>query len=159
MPITPTEVMLAQAQSQLARQEAKLTAFRSVAGTVIAARGVIAGLVAGRLVGPSISVAGVIFASLAAIAFLASTILAIQVLAPTDGYKFSENLDSYQAWLDAHGSEDGADVSFMLGLAKNLDADRKSNEVPLKSVANRLVYCCVSLGIQVAFWVIAALVA
>lgn len=154
---TPAELLLAQAQAQLTRQEAKLTAFRTTTGTVLGTGGIVAGLLATRL-NSSMSVAGYVFAALAVIAFLAGIGAAIRVLAPRDGYKFSEKLSSYQEWLDVHGAESGADAAFVLGLATSLDADRADNEPLLNGAANALYICCVLLGAQVALWVIAVLV-
>jgi hypothetical protein len=155
---TPAELLLAQAQTQLTRQEAKLTAFRTTAGTVIGTGGIVAGLVATRL-SSSISAAGLVFAALAAVAFFSGIAAAIKVLAPKGGYTFSENLASYTSWLDTHGASPGADTSFALGLATNLNKDRTRNEPLLNDAANALYLCCLLLGVQVAFWVIAVLVA
>jgi hypothetical protein len=155
---TPTELILAQAQTQLTRQEAKLTAFRATAGTVIGTGGIVAGLVATRL-SSSISVAGYVFAGLAAVAFLLGIGAAIKVLAPKGGYRFSENLASYAKWLDTYGGQPGADASFALGLATSLNQDRIGNETLLNDAANALYLCCILLGVQIALWVIAVLVA
>jgi hypothetical protein len=156
--ISPSEALLSQAQSQLARQEAKLNSFRTTAGTVLATGGVVAGLVATRLTS-RMSVWGYLFASVAVITFVGGVAASLMVLAPWKEYHFSEDLTSYQLWIEQEFENPNADVSFALGLAKNLNSNRASNEANLEEAANALAMSCILLAAQVASWVIAVLVA
>lgn len=155
--MTPIEILLTQARDQLAGQESSLNAFRSTAGTLIATGGLVAGLV-GTRISSRLSAAGLVFASLAVVAFLLGTVVALRVIAPVAGFRFGENLSSYREWLDEHGSENGADAAFALGLAASLDANRRDNKPRLETAATSLQVSAVLIGAEVACWAIAVLV-
>lgn len=155
--ISSAEVLLSQAQNQIARQEAKLNSFRTTAGTVLATGGVVAGLVATRL-SSKMSAWGYLFASIAAVAFVGGVVASLMVLAPWKEYHFSEDLTNYEGWIEKQFDVPDADVSFALGLARNLNSNRASNESNLEEAANALAMSCILLAAQVAAWVIAVLV-
>lgn len=150
----PFEVVLDQARAQLTRQEAKLDQLRTIAGTVLSVAGVIAGFVA-----PSVTTRHPWYAVPPIVSFAVCVTLGIFVLVPRRDLKFSENLESYTTWVDKYGEEPGSEVSFALGLAKNLERSRVDNAKIVEPLAKLLKWQILALGIEVVLWAAALAIA
>jgi hypothetical protein len=148
---SPEEVLLDEARRSLGRQENTLDVLRSRSVAVLATGGVVAGLAAPKVVGHS---ASAVPAYLALGAFVLGALVALYVLMPHD-FAFSENLTSYATWIGEHGDEQGADRSFALALAKNLEANRGDNRKTLGCLTRLFTWQCGLLAVQVVCWTIA----
>jgi hypothetical protein len=149
---TPAEVLLDQARVQLQRQEAKIDQLRTVAGVVLTGAGVIAGFVA-----PNLAAVQRAWSIAATGAFIACVLLGIVILAPRRDLLFSEGLDTYLSWIEAHGDQPGAAEVFALGLAANLEQSRMDNEQRIEQIPTWLQYQCGLFGAEVVLWAVAAL--
>lgn len=149
-----SELLLAQARSQLTRQEAAVDALRTRATAVFSASGVVAALFASHL----LSLANPSKWVYVAFATLFVEVLAtIYVLVPRH-MAFTEQLDDWWVWLDeAKGTADVDDAAAQ-GLAENLSTLWKLNQEPLCKIGRGFMILCIMFGLQVAAWVLAGIV-
>jgi hypothetical protein len=150
-----SEVLLAQARSQLARQEAAVDTLRTRATAVFSASGVVAALFASHLLSlanPSKWVY-VAFAML-----FVGVLVTIYVLVPRH-MVFTEQLDDWWPWLDAAKGANDVDDAAAQGLAENLSTLWKLNQDPLRKIGKGFMILCIVFGLQVAAWVLAGIVA
>lgn len=145
----PAEMLLDQARSQLERQETKLDAMRTVAGTVLSAAGVIVAFVA-----PDVTKSHPWFALPALVAFAICVILGCYVLMPQP-LSFNEFLDTYAEWVETEGDHEEADVSFALSLAKSLEASRMKNRGRVDLLARVVAAQVIALGVEAMAWSVA----
>ncbi|HSS10021.1 MAG TPA: hypothetical protein VLL25_09060 [Acidimicrobiales bacterium] len=147
----PEDTLLDEARRSLARQENTLDVLRTKSVGVLATGGIVAGLAAPKVVSHT---AATVPAYVALAAFVASALVGIYVLKP-HGFEFSENLASYAGWIRQHDAEPGADRAFILGLAENLEANRRDNRDKLGWLTRLFAWQCGLLAAQVICWAIA----
>ena len=123
---------------------------RTIAGTVLSAAGIIVAFVA-----PDVTKTHPWYAVPALASFAAAVLLGTYVLVPRKGLKFSERLNSYKIWVVDHGDEAGADTSFAVALAENLEANRNDNRDAVERITLAVGWQVVALGAEVIAWVIA----
>lgn len=148
---SPAEALLDQARDQLARQESTLDALRAIAGTVIAGGGVVVGFVA-----PDVASKQPYWSTAALLAFIVSVLAGVFVLTPKR-LTFAEHLSSYAGWVSSHYRVPGADISFSLTLAENLECSRLENRRSVEFCATALRLQCALFGVEVVLWGVAAL--
>lgn len=150
--VTPAETLLEQSRQQLARQEAKLDAIRGQTGVLVTGAGVVAGFIA-----PTLGSKHPGWAVPALISFVICTIGGVFVFFPRHGLVFDERLDSYTKWINDHGDDAGADISFAASLASNLEANREQNKSVVEGIALLASGVAVLFGLEVVLWVIGLL--
>jgi hypothetical protein len=150
---TAGDVLLEQARSQLARQEAAVDTVRTRATAVFSASGVVAALFATRV----LNVAHPSNWAYVAVALLVCGAIATgYVLAPRN-MAYTEKLDDWFSWLEESRNASDRDDALAIGLANNLAYLWNQNRDTIEWLAWGYLSLCVLFALQVAVWAIAAI--
>jgi hypothetical protein len=150
--LSAESVVLEQTRQQLARQEAALNSIRNQALAVFSASGVAAALFAPHLLTKAVP-AGIV----AGVLFVAGTYSLIQTIKTRD-FDFGVKLPGWFEWLDNSHPSTESEAMAASKIAKGLDGLREANKGAMKTVADWHNRLCWFFGLQVAAWIVAALI-
>jgi hypothetical protein len=147
------DILLDQARSQLARQEAALNTIRNQAIAVYSASGVVAALFVPHLstqTRPAVIVAAALF--------VLGTYALIQTVRTREGFAFGLRLPGWLKWWHDHKDDDFPELAAARGIADQLDQLRDGNRAKLRTVADWHNRLCIAFGLQVIAWIAASLI-
>jgi hypothetical protein len=147
-------ILWTEAQRQITRQEADLTALRNRAIAMLSVSSLVAALFGSHIATVHLSTRATAATIVALVAFGLGTLISLDIVTPRRAWVFTDDPQQYFDLLSAGTLNP---VTVTSNLAEHFEEYRAQNQQKINQLYNYLIVVCVLIAIQVIAWGVAAL--